>query len=329
MIFFKNRKKMTSIQQQNFFKILSEMLESGFNLKESLLFIKQTNKKFIIIDDILTNLENGKYFSHSIRCYINGELYNQIYLSEKNGNLIECLKEISKYINIKNKQNKKIKEILAYPIFLIMLLLFGVAGINKILMPQINNIAYKEEYNFQFFYFLTFLLVFALFLIIIFYIKQPFLKKRELIIKLPFLGKIYKSYLNYYLSYSLYLMLKNGIDIKDILNIMNCFQKGTINYHLSFEIKHQIENGCNYSKIINKYNFIPNEFNLFFSQGNSRDNLLRNLFMFSKLQFEEMINKTNRLINLIQPILFLIIGVGIVFSYLSILMPIYKSLRGI
>lgn len=316
-------------EQQLLFKTLSELLDSGFNLKESLIFIKQTTIKENIIDDVLSKLEQGYHFSNSIRKYIDGEFYNQIYISEKNGNLISCLKEINKYISIKNKQNKKIQEVLMYPLFLILMLLMALIGINKVIVPQIGAIGRVEKYDLSYLYFLILLIFVFLLLIFIYYKSLSFLKRKEFLIKIPFIGKIYQYYMGYYLSYNLYLMLSNGIDIKNILFIMNSFDKSTIIYSLSNEIKKELENGMNYTKLIQKYNFIPKEFILFLSQGNSKGKIINNLFMFSRLQFEDMINKSNRLINLVQPILFLLIGIGIILGYLSILMPIYNSLRGI
>lgn len=48
---------------------------------------------------------------------------------------------------------------------------------------------------------------------------------------------------------------------------------------------------------------------------------------YAKLMFEEIINRTNRLIGLIQPAMFLIIGVTIVFTYFQLLLPIYDSVK--
>ncbi|WP_167387296.1 type II secretion system F family protein [Apilactobacillus quenuiae] len=321
--------KLKSSEQQILFKTLSELLESGFNLKESLIFIKQTIIKESIIDDILTKLEQGYHLSYSIRKYIDGEFYNQIYISEKNGNLINCLKEINKYISIKNRQNKKIQEVLIYPIFLIIMLSMALIGINKVIVPQMSSIGTVENYNLSYFYLCIFSILILISLIFVYYKNLSFLKRKEFLIKVPFIGKIYQYYMGYYLSYNLYLMLNNGIDIKNILFIMNSFEKSTIIYSLSNEIKSDLEKGMDYTRLIQKYNFIPKEFVLFLSQGNSKEKIMNNLFIFSRLQFEEMINKSNRLINLVQPILFLLIGIGIILGYLSILMPIYNSLRGI
>lgn len=57
--------------------------------------------------------------------------------------------------------------------------------------------------------------------------------------------------------------------------------------------------------------------------------LAKNLRALSRLCFQRLIKKSERLISLIQPTAFVIIGITIVVTYLKMLLPLYHSMENI
>jgi competence protein ComGB len=85
--------------------------------------------------------------------------------------------------------------------------------------------------------------------------------------------------------------------------------------------------GSSLKRIVTANKFIPREIVTFMSSGETVPEMANSMAAYAKLMFEEIINRTNRLIGLIQPAMFLIIGVTIVFTYFQLLLPIYDSVK--
>ena len=57
--------------------------------------------------------------------------------------------------------------------------------------------------------------------------------------------------------------------------------------------------------------------------------LAKYLSYYAKTQFQLLMQQTDRLIGVIQPLFFGVIGIAIVSLYVSILLPMYKSIGGL
>ncbi|WP_414690078.1 hypothetical protein [Oenococcus oeni] len=60
--------------------------------------------------------------------------------------------------------------------------------------------------------------------------------------------------------------------------------------------------------------------NIYFQQGANKELLNRNLKIYSKISYEKFLTSVDRLISLIQPLSFAIVGIGIVLFIISLLM---------
>lgn len=322
-------KKIKLNEQYFIIKNLSDLLAAGFSIKQSLQLLKSLTNHHKTINDICIQLSNGGSFSSSIKPYVDKDIYNQLIISEKHGDIIGCLKEVSQFIDLRLSQKRKIKDLLFYPILLVLVLLIVIILINNVILPQLGDMVTVNQYDLSTMYwFILFIGVLILICVIYYYNCSP-LQKRNLIAKMPLIGPIYKSYMGYFLSMQLKLMITNGRDFKDILLLLTNLNSKTLLYELGEALKVTAEQGGDFNDLIDQYAFIPFEFHNFFQQGNSMENILKNLQAFSKIKFAELMRSTNRLTNLLQPLLFLIIGVVIIIAYMGVLIPIYSSLKGI
>lgn len=320
-------KKLSLNRQYYLFKNLSDMFRAGFNVKQAFQFLKDLNN-----DNLIKNMEDklvdGYELSSVLEKYIENDFYNQIKISEQHGDVTNCLVEISKFIEIKIRNKRKIHDVLFYPIFLLMILILAIVAIDQIVLPQLGTTSGVHEYLFKKIYLCLFVLIIFGLAFGLIYFRLSLLKRRNFIAKLPIIGNVYKSYMAYFLSMQLHLMLSNGMENREIVQILREFKSGTILAELGIELRKAANSGKNMVQIANKYDFVPNEFITFFKRGSQTDELSRNLNAFKNIKFDEMMRKINRLINLVQPILFLLVGLGIVIAYMSVLMPIYNSLKG-
>ncbi len=321
--------KLSLNKQYYLFKNLSDLFSSGFTIKESLQFLSEVGGRQSTIKKIAHKLSEGNSFSDSIVGLVHNDFYNQIMISEKYGDLSSCLAELSHFIEVKLKNKSKIKDLLFYPIVLVIILIGIVYAINAFVLPQLSSINSMQHYNLGWLYILTFSLLVGITIGVIMYKRLPLLRKRDVISRIPFIGKIYRAYMGYILSLELKMLIRNGIDLKNILNILKDFKSNTIMYLLGEKARHLANRGEDVGKLTEMYAFVPSEFNGFFHRGSKVSEILVKLEAFSQIKFEEMNRRSNQLINLIQPLLFLFIGICIVLAYLVVLMPIYSSLKGL
>ena len=60
-----------------------------------------------------------------------------------------------------------------------------------------------------------------------------------------------------------------------------------------------------------------------------RDRIGKDLLAYSKLAYQKLLEKTNQLLAWIQPLLFMVIAIVIICTYLALLLPLYSSLGGL
>ncbi|GAY73160.1 type II secretion system F family protein [Lentilactobacillus kosonis] len=316
-----------------FFKSVGTLICSGFSLNHALLFISETEPQLTrAIEKITANLANGESFAGSVRQFLDIETYQQILVAEKHGQLSTTLKELAKFFDARERQAKKIQELLAYPIFLIAILTLIVIGIKVIIMPSVSDItntgSHASSRNlFGWLIILVGIVVFGM--IVVFIRKKNNLQRITILVKLPIMGKVVRAYLNYYLSGNLAVLLKNGLSIKKIIELLHTFDQQSLLYSLGASLNRDLVGGTDIIVVASQYQFISREMINFLNSGMTTPQVAQSMSAYSQNCFAEFANQIDRLINLVQPVMFCVIGIAIVASYFQLLMPIYDSLKEI
>lgn len=316
------------------------MLKSGFSLKQSIsnliiLYPELSND----LEKIYLDLEMGNDFSQSIKPYLNENTYNQIFIAERHGQLKLSIMQLGKYMQQRLKQREKIIGTLTYPVILLLLLILMLIIFFYWLKPTISSFSIENQSNlnekiyvvsFEYLLLAIFVL-FSVYLIKIFiwWKKQSCINRHIWYSQLPLVGKIYCYFSFYYLSFNLALLFRSGLNLQEICFFLKTFKSSSLIYQLGEMLNSHLQNGEEIAIFIDKYPFIPAELNVFMKKGHTNYQLSEDLLIYSQTIYQRLLNKINNLINLIQPISFLIIAIIIISVYLSILLPIYSNLGGI
>lgn len=327
--------------QADFFETLADMLSNGFSLKQSLINLKILYPKHEL--DFVTALrllENGKTFSEGIRNFINPKIHYQLMLAEKHGQLELCVAQLGKYMHQRMKQHEKIKGAMLYPCILFGLLITMIILLLTWLRPTIVSLNEQSGQNLNAISWISQISKFVgggILLIIICYLcygiywlkKQPSIARHQWISKLPVIGRLYRNYSYYYLSFNLALLLKSGLDFREICNFLCQFESSTLLCQLGNRLRQHLLTGKEIKTFINEYSFIPPELTIFLNKGQTSYELSEDLLIYSNNRYQKLIKMVDQLINLIQPVAFLVIALIIIGIYLSILIPIYSNLGGL
>ena len=134
-----NKVKFNHQQQANFFLLLADLLSVGFSVKEALGFIKAVNPKLAPwIASIDKRMQKGASFAQSLQQEVKDDLFYQLLLAEKHGNLTKTLSEVGKILTARERQRKKLFSLLQYPLILLGMLGVVICGLILFVFPELK-----------------------------------------------------------------------------------------------------------------------------------------------------------------------------------------------
>lgn len=324
--------KLSKELQNQLFSKLAELLEIGFSVNQALDFIGHTYSRLAEATQIIIDhLQMGDSFAQSCSGLAAGEIVDQLKIAEQHGQLQGTLQQLAKFNTQRIEQHKKIKALLVYPIILIIILVILLGLIHSILLPQINDLNgdQGETPNNIPIILICFGLVIILLLAGLILKKLSAIQRYNVLVKIPLIGKLVRQYVNYYLANNLAVLLSNGLTGKDILTVIQQFSSRSLIYELGTEISHHLQRGDSYNMSLNRHSLIAPELVSLLDSGETVTEMSRLMTAYSQLMFTNLIRDSDKLIALMQPTIFVAIGMVVTSAYLQILMPIYQSIRGI
>ncbi|MEE8824172.1 type II secretion system F family protein [Lentilactobacillus sunkii] len=337
----KSQKSSTSVRkwtvqtQAVFFDSLANLLSIGFSLTEALKFMSETDQQVSQgVGTIIASLKSGHEFSESVRPLIEVQAYHQILIAEKHGQLSEILSELAKFDRLRLKQLKKIKAMLVYPFFLCLILGMLILMIRLYVFPQIQELMPSVDPHHQVSGWSKMLRMIPIPILacligsVVYWSRQDAIRQAQLIVKLPFIGKLIRKYIAYYLASNLATLLRNGLSVKEIHATLMEFKSGSLIHLLGEKIHITLLEGRSLKRLVDRHNFIPTEIVKFMSSGNTIPEMANSMTAYSRLMFDEMIVATDKMIGFIQPAMFIVIGITIISTYFQLLIPIHNSVKG-
>ncbi len=283
---------------------------------------------------IIAKLEMGASFSEGILGLIDNQAYQQVCLAEKHGQLSQVLGELAGFERLRTKQIQKIKAMLIYPLFLCVLLVTLVIFIHVLIFPQIESlmpmVRSKSVNWFNSPWMVgggTALVVLSL-LAVGYFMKQSAIKKAVILARVPIIGPIFRKYMAYYLASNLAILLRNGLSVKEIYQTLVSANQASLLFMLGQKLNTALVQGDSLLRVVKRHPFIPQEIVKFLNSGQTIPEMANTMTAYAKLTFDDIISMSNKLIGVIQPAMFLVIGATIVTTYFQLLIPIYESVKG-
>ena len=321
--------KLNPKRQAIFLATLAKLLSNGFSIETSLesmrLILPQENKLLL---RIIQRLNIGENLAAALfDTGLTKTILSQIMIAEIHGNLIKCLRENAATLLIRQKNLQKILNLLAYPCFLLISLGLLLLFLRIEMAQQLPHLALPR------YYWLCLrvlaIIIFLALLGTIIYLRHTSEINRALKqMQIPFLGRIYRNYFHYLILSAIATFLKSGLSLNEILATGKQLTVGSIQQQLAQEIEAQILAGQPLSLIIQANPFLPPEIDIALNLGHSNQQIALELQTIAEIKYQNLQQQLQKLINQIQPVLFLIVAGLILGTYLSILLPIYSMMKG-
>ncbi|USS85201.1 type II secretion system F family protein [Fructilactobacillus myrtifloralis] len=320
-------------QQAAFFGSLSELIHNGFSLAASLDFIATTApENTLVVTRIQRNLEAGTPLSQAMQFFLAADLYQQLRIAEEHGDVITGMLDISRFIQLTVQQRQKLKALAVYPLCLLGLLVTMMLIIKLVIMPQTASLlpTTPQQSHLDGYLLIGAGLVISLSLGLGVLIKtKRGIQRAEFLIRLPLVGKLFRHYYQYYLASNLALMLKNGLDLQQIITVFRQFAPHSLLQEVGTLTERSIQTGTGLLASLRHYHFVAPEMIAFLENGSEQRTAGQNLLALSELYFQRLMRSSEMLIKLVQPGAFLLIGLLIFLTYLQMLLPMYQAMKGI
>ncbi|MGX7164512.1 competence type IV pilus assembly protein ComGB [Enterococcus massiliensis] len=342
--FFKRKGKSSwgreTSQRLLFTKTLADLLENGFTLQEALGVIDRSQRiEQHLIKRFQHCLVTGASLAEGFRQLgFSPQEIAQIQLAEEHGNVCGTLRTIETHLTLWRKQQQAFRKVATYPLLLIVFVLTVLLSMRQFLLPQLlaTEMVKADHPGILFLRVAPYslgLLVLFLTIGLLYFQRQnrrrSALAKAVMWSRLPLVGTLYQLYMAAYFSLEWGKLFTQGVEIREIISLMRQTITDSLMNELAAELHQTLHHGLSLSEKLAEYPFLTREFSLIVFQGEAKGKLGEELLIYSELTRDLLLQRVERMLQWIQPIIFLIVALLIISVYGAMFLPIYSNMGGI
>ncbi len=332
----------------NFTQIMTQLLDAGLSIKDSLevfsVIDKKEKGKIKIAEQLLEQINKGITFSQAVSNmpYAFSNLYRGIIsVGDIVGSVERIFPRLKEYLEQTKKIKDKLSNTLIYPVLILFTSVLGFIALSFFVFPKLqlmfsefggdaadilnNNLS---RLNIVLICLLFFLLCLLLSVSVLVSLSKKNIQLREkidyLILKIPVLGKflIYWNTLNF--AFSMEVLTSGGIPIEKALEystsvLTNLYFKKTI-----INVRELVEKGISISSAFNKYSIFPDYISNWLIVG-EKSGKTDKVFYQIRSYFQLAIDKySSTFMALIEPALILLIGIIMIVFVCTIIIPVFS-----
>ncbi|ARK23256.1 hypothetical protein SporoP37_00170 [Sporosarcina sp. P37] len=335
------------IKPAEFLQRLSVLLQEGYTFHEGLILIlpyhsKEYEEKLLQVE---AELKMGYGVSHILKNLgFERSIMLPIVIAEVDGNLIRALKEVADRVNRTADKRRQIQKLLAYPSVLFSFLLILLVAFRQFFLPNFEALSVMRASETGGMVQLLpkvvslipdLLLTLAVIGCAVFVLLRIWLKKltasRTLhyILKTPVLGRFYSEMKTRDFASELGSLLQSGLSMQNALAVLTEQTEDPILSVMTRRLSELVIYGESLHGAIRLTDGLSPRLADFAKHGADTGYLPKELLLYSEHTSEQLEEKVNQWITVLQPALFGILAVCILLSYLSILLPVYKMIDSI
>ena len=265
---------------------------------------------------------------------------NMVHAGEESGKLSETFVYLADYLDRSYDVVSKAENALIYPIFVITVF-FGVMGLMlTIVIPKISAILVDSGQEIPLYTSIVigisnFLVQYGIFVIIAiiagsFYLWR--LGKTErgklvldgLKLSIPYIGDLYKKLYLARIADNFSTMLLSGVSVVEAIEITGSVVDNATYKMMLIEVSKDVKGGLSISSALGKHHEIPGIMVAMTRVGEETGELGKVLTTLAKFYNREVTNAVDTLVGLIEPIMIVMLGIGVGILLAAVLLPIYN-----
>lgn len=338
-----NRVSITDIS--TFTRQLSTMINAGLPLTEALLLLKAQGKPVIAqaTSDILRDVEGGSNLADALKKH--PRIFSPVYVAlvkagESAGVLDNILNRMADNLENQREFNAKIKGALIYPVIIVIGMVLVASVMMIFVIPKM--MALYKEFDAQLppatqvlmsissfavkFWWIVLLAIFGIGYGYRAIYSSPSGKRKidELKFKIPVAGKLMKQVILAEFTRTLGLLAGAGVPITEALDISAKTANNTVVEETIMAASDQVEKGIPLSSSLSKNSNFPPILAQMLSVGEETGKMDEVLLKVSKYFQSESEESLKGLTTAIEPLIMIVLGVGVGFLIIAIILPIYN-----
>lgn len=265
---------------------------------------------------------------------------NMVHAGEESGKLSETFVYLADYLDRSYDVVSKAENALIYPAFVIMIFIGVMSLMLTIVIPKISAILLDSGQDVPIYTSIVigisnFLVNYGIFVIIAiiaggFYLWQ--MSKTEsgklvldsLKLSIPYVGDLYKKLYLARIADNFSTMLLSGVAVVEVIEITGLVVDNAAYKAVLAEVGKDVKGGSSISAALGKHPEIPGIMVAMTKVGEETGELGKVLTTLAKFYNREVTNAVDTLVSLIEPIMIVLLGVGVGTLLAAVLLPIYN-----
>jgi len=338
----KRQIKLSEQIQLRFLKRLHRFLLNGYPLLEALEAIKWDKELEETANNFIEALKDGTPIDTVFeKTGFHQSISSFLYFIRANSNLVESVGKCAEMYEHRMKNTKQFKQILRYPLILLVISSLVIFFINHNVLPSFQSLLQSSAEaqttimvsSFIMNLFEHLFIIGLMSLVIASTIWQFVKKKIEIDQQIKIFNRIpiYRNFLRLQNSFQFAThfssLLKAGLSLKEILQELTNQNKLPIISFYSNLMTNDLNRGFHISSLLSELVFIEKQLAIIFQKNTDISALEKDLGLYSEMLMEEMQRKVIQVITLIQPIFYILLGSFIVFIYISLMWPMFQLIN--
>lgn len=330
--------------------ILSRQLSTLFEAQVSALQVfrllsdqTENHKLKVILDNVTSDLQGGSSISNALSKspeVFSTFFVNMVKAGEESGRLDETFKYLADYLERSYEVTSKAKNALIYPSFVIFTFVVVMVLMLTLVIPKISGILVDAGQEIPFYTrvvlgmsnfmvdfgpFLAIAAAFGVYLLFQFYKTDAGRASIDgFKISIPYLGDLYQKLYLSRISDNLTTMLASGIPVVKALELTQDVVDNAIYRDAILQATEKVKGGSSVSEALSRSPEIPRIFIQMMRVGEETGNLGEILSTLSRFYQREVGTAVDTLVDMIEPIMIILLGLGVGFLLASVLIPIYN-----
>lgn len=309
-----------------------------------LLATETQNKQLqTVMNDIADSLQSGSSISRALSAHpevFSSFFVNMVRSGEETGSLEKSFTYLADYLDRTYQVVTKARNAMVYPAFVITTFVIVMGLMLTMVIPRISQILVDSGQelpiytkiviaisNFMSNYIGIILVLLALGGIFLWRFVKTEVGRRavdELLITIPYIGDLYKKLYLTRICDNLSTMLSSGISMVQAIEVTAEVVDNSVYKEIFEHTLLEVKGGRSFAETIGEYPEIPGVLSQMAKVGEETGNLPEILTTLSKFYRREVDNSVDTLIGLIEPVMIVMLGLGVGVLLASVLMPIYN-----
>lgn len=325
---------------------LATMIESGLVLSESLNILvgQQSNPNFRKVwEEVLRDINSGLDLASALRKHpkVFPALYSSLVKAgEQAGNLDVILTEMANNLERDREFKSRVRGAMVYPVMVLGMMVVVVGIMMFFVIPRLTSLYSQSNIDLplptKILIGSSNFLIGYWWLLLILFIMAVFAFKKwvstpggkfafdEFLLKVPLAGKIIRGTSLTSFTRTFGLLTTAGVPILDSITIVSDVTNNAVYKKALLEIKLGVERGLTMSAQLDEVGVFPKIVSQMYRVGEETGKVDKISFKLAEYFENEADHLVKNLTVIIEPVILIILGVGVAFLVLSIILPIYK-----